>query len=218
MKPLSWPRLASIRTIALAVSIVFLVLAGGCSENDNRLLRVVSINLGDPLHSDIIDHGEIEIDTDDFDSDGDDMEAYGWDDSISDDIVPVTLCYSPGAGLGTFSVQAARVTEYRITYRRIDQEPVVPEVVQGYLSAEVTAGEECAGVINIMAVASQAKIAEPLSSIASLQELGGHSYYAGTGIPLDVIADVEITGEDVATGAELKASGSLHITFADWVD
>lgn len=203
--------------IAAATCIVFLVLTGGCSENDDRYLRIVSINGGDPLHSDIIDHGEIELDVDDFDNDADLTEVYGWDDSISDDLVAIALTYSPGSAMEMYGTGAARVTHYRIRYSPVDGESEVPDDIAGVLSYEVSAGEG-EYTVNVIGVASQAKLVEPLTLIAALMELGGHSYYAGTGTPLPVIAELELTGEDVATGAELKATGSLYITFADWAD
>jgi hypothetical protein len=203
--------------IAAALCIGFLVLAGGCSQNDDRYLRIARINGGAPLYSDIIDHGEMELDEDDFDNDADVTEAYGWDDSVSDDLVMVDLTYSPGSAMEMYSAAAARVTHFRVHYTPVDGVSEVPDDIEGALSFEVSA-EEGEYSVSVIGVETEAKLEEPLTLIAALMDLGGHSYYAGTGTPLPVIAELELTGEDVASGAELKATGSFHISFADWAD
>jgi hypothetical protein len=134
--------------------------------------------------------------------------------SVFDDIGRVTARIAlkdPGTSENPSSPTSANfitVTRYRVVYRRTDGRNTpgvdVPFPVDGAVTFTVVSGPQTAEFVLVRA---SAKLEAPLRPLVA----------GGGGIVINTIAEVTFYGRD-QTGAELIATGTVTVNFADWAD
>lgn len=134
--------------------------------------------------------------------------------SVFDDIARVTTRLAlkdPGTADNPISPTTSNfvtVTRYRVEYRRTDGRNTpgvdVPFAFDGGVTFTTVTGVQTGEFVLVRA---SAKLEPPLLALR-----GG-----GGAIVINTIADVTFYGHD-QTGAEVTASGTISINFADWTD
>ena len=134
--------------------------------------------------------------------------------SVFDDIGRVTARVAlkdPGTAENPTAPTSANfvtVTRYRVVYRRSDGRNTpgldVPFPVDGAVTFTVVSGPQTAEFVLVRA---SAKLEEPLRPLVG----------NGGSIIINALADVTFYGHD-QTGAEVNATGTITINFADWAD
>ena len=134
--------------------------------------------------------------------------------SVFDDIGRVTTrvgLKDPGTSESPTSPTSANfvtVTRYRVVYQRTDGRNVpgvdVPFPMDGAVTFTVVSGPQSAEFILVRA---SAKLEQPLRPL-----VGG-----GGAIIINTLAEVTFYGKD-QTGAEVVATGTITVNFADWAD
>lgn len=160
-------------------------------DESDVIFRIVDINLGAPLSSDVSDEGVVLADT-----------------------VPVVLAVRfKNPQLTTPSVPNAVVFErYEVRYFRTDGRGVegqdVPYRITGGMNttADVGTGGGDNVTVAMEVVRAQAKLEPPLRN---LREPGGSA------LVLTVMADITIHGRTI-TGKTVESTGRLQIDFADY--
>ena len=106
------------------------------------------------------------------------------------------------------SVNFITVTRYRVVYQRTDGRNApgvdVPFPMDGAVTFTVVSGPQTAEFVLVRA---SAKLEQPLRPL-----VGG-----GGAIIINTIAEVTFYGRD-QTGAEVTATGTITVNFADWAD
>jgi len=167
-------------------------------DQSDVIFRIVDINLGAPLTSDV-----------------------SADTTVSADSVPVTLAVRfKDPLLTTPSVPNAVVFErYEVRYFRSDGRNVegqdVPYRITGGMNttADVGTGGGDNVTVSIEVVRAQAKLEPPLRNLrgATSDTLGGSA------IILTVFADITVHGRTI-TGKAVESTGRLQIDFADYAN
>ena len=134
--------------------------------------------------------------------------------SVFDDIGRVTTRLAlkdpgtPESPTSPTSANFVTVTRYRVVYQRTDGRNVpgvdVPFPMDGAVTFTVVSGPQSAEFILVRA---SAKLEQPLRPL-----VGG-----GGAIIINTLAEVTFYGKD-QTGAEVIATGTITVNFADWAD
>ena len=134
--------------------------------------------------------------------------------SVFDDIGRVTTRVAlkdpgtPESPTSPTSANFVTVTRYRVVYQRTDGRNVpgvdVPFPMDGAVTFTVVSGPQSAEFILVRA---SAKLEQPLRPL-----VGG-----GGAIIINTLAEVTFYGKD-QTGAEVIATGTITVNFADWAD
>ena len=134
--------------------------------------------------------------------------------SVFDDIGRVTTRVAlkdpgtPESPTSPTSANFVTVTRYRVVYQRTDGRNVpgvdVPFPMDGAVTFTVVSGPQSAEFILVRA---SAKLEQPLRPL-----VGG-----GGAIIINTLAEVTFYGKD-QTGAEVVATGTITVNFADWAD
>jgi hypothetical protein len=191
-------RLAALAAFAFAV-----ISAGGCADDTSTrsVVTVVSINGNMPLQSDVRGNGFDPMDPS--------------DDTITDDIVEVTLAnyphdkalnLVPGMPFGDVIF-----TEYNVTFMRGDGNGPAPAPFSGAMYLKVpNAQSQPIGYIPptgyILLVPAALKIESPLNDLA----------YGGGQI--NATACVELIGRETTSKDVVKVEATLNVSFANYVD
>ena len=134
--------------------------------------------------------------------------------SVFDDIGRVTTRLAlkdpgtPESPTSPTSANFVTVTRYRVVYQRTDGRNApgvdVPFPMDGAVTFTVVSGPQTAEFILVRA---SAKLEQPLRPL-----VGG-----GGAIIINTLAEVTFYGKD-QTGAEVVATGTITVNFADWAD
>ena len=134
--------------------------------------------------------------------------------SVFDDIGRVTTRLAlkdpgtPESPTSPTSANFVTVTRYRVVYQRTDGRNApgvdVPFPMDGAVTFTVVSGPQTAEFILVRA---SAKLEQPLRPL-----VGG-----GGAIIINTLAEVTFYGQD-QTGAEVIATGTITVNFADWAD
>ena len=134
--------------------------------------------------------------------------------SVFEDIGRVTTRVAlkdPGTAENPTSPTSANfitVTRYRVVYRRSDGRNTagvdVPFPIDGAITFTTVSGIQTAEFVLVRA---SAKLEPPLRALVD----------AGGALVINTMAEVTFFGQD-QTGAEIVASGTIGINFADWAD
>jgi hypothetical protein len=192
-----------LRLAALAAFAFAMIFAGGCADDTSTrsVVSVVSINANRPLQSDVRGLGDDPLDP--------------TDDTITDDIVEITLAnyphdnalkLAPGYPFGDVIF-----TEYSVTFIRGDGDGPAPSPFSGamYLkvpNAQPHPNEYVPPTGYILMVPGSLKLESPLDDLA----------YGGGQI--NATACVEFIGRETTSNDVVKTTATLSVNFANYVD
>jgi hypothetical protein len=188
-------RLRRTLVAVLGLGLVFVFGCGDSEDSPRSVLTVVSLNGVldadfQPLLSDLVNFGPDKVPSN--------------DDFVIEDTVPFIVRNDPRSDILVLSPDGpfGRVTmnRYVVEFQSAEQ----LETYEGRMHLEVHTGREIEGIITI--VPAQMKIREPLLS------------YLMGGQELLTTATITFYGVEANSGAEVKASGSLPVHFANWDD
>lgn len=183
-------RLAVVAGLALGLA--------GCTNeiakegNSDAFLRIVDVNGGTSLESDVVTK-----------------------DGVFRDLADVTLAArskNPNFNEANYT-RAFMIERYEIRYYRSDGRNVegvdVPFRIAGNISTGIDIGDTDKNLtLSLEVVRLQAKLEPPLRNL-----IGG-----GGAIVLSCFAEITIYGRQVATGDVVTAQGTLQINFSDFAD
>jgi hypothetical protein len=191
------------RLIALATIACWAFLAIGCADDSSTrsVVTVVSINGNKPLQSDVRNWGENPLDAS--------------DDMITDDVVEVTmsnfahdsaLWLRPGEPFGDVVFKS-----YKVTFIRPDNHGPAPASFTGAMYLKVPSSQQNPTDYTpptgyILLVPGRMKTTDPLDELAYSTD------------EINVSAYVEFFGTETTSDDPVKATATIGVSFADYVD
>jgi hypothetical protein len=186
---------------AAGAALIAALTSGGCTADYAKdgtapvLLRIVQVNNGDPLDSDVRLP----------------------ETAVQDDVVPVSMAVrakNPNVTIPQVTM-AIFVERYEVSYYRSDGRGVqgvdIPYTISGNLTAAIDVADSGAVDVPLTVVRAQAKLEPPLINLWGTAD----GVLGGTALQVTMFAKITVHGSTIA-GQAVETTGTLEIHFADF--